>query len=153
MENKQIEETIEKIAQGLSLLGFEPTDETHQAEYYRILSEALQSLKSTHEEEAREIFEKFEKKCEEILLDTQRDFLNGKLTNIQIRKVATEALSFYFRKSLQSLKSAHEEEVKEEIEKYKEALIWCSGSEDFQYPDGKARVGWEKIVQPLLKKE
>ena len=52
-----------------------------------------------------------------------------------------------------ALQSAHEEEVREVIEKYKEALIWCSGAEDFQYPDGKARVGWEKIVQPLLKKE
>jgi len=37
-----------------------------------------------------------------------------------------------------------------EIQKLKEALIWCSGAEDFQYPDGKARKGWEKIVKPLL---
>ncbi len=37
----------------------------------------------------------------------------------------------------------------EEREKYIEALIWCSGSEDFQI-GGKARKGWEKICLPLL---
>jgi hypothetical protein len=41
-------------------------------------------------------------------------------------------------------------QIQEENEKLKEALIWCSGSEDFQYPEGKAREGWEKIVKPLL---
>jgi len=30
-----------------------------------------------------------------------------------------------------------------------EALIWCSGSEDFQ-EGGKARKGWIKICKPLL---
>ena len=39
---------------------------------------------------------------------------------------------------------------KEEREKYQNALIWCSGSEDFQI-GGKARKGWEKICIPLLK--
>ena len=29
------------------------------------------------------------------------------------------------------------------------AFIWSTGSDDFG-PDGKARVGWEKIVKPLL---
>jgi len=37
-----------------------------------------------------------------------------------------------------------------EIEKYKDALIWCSGSDDFQI-GGKARKGWEKIKKELLK--
>ena len=36
------------------------------------------------------------------------------------------------------------------IKKYKDALIWCSGSDDFQV-GGKAREGWEKICLPLLK--
>ena len=36
-----------------------------------------------------------------------------------------------------------------EIAKYQDALIWCSGSEDFQV-GGKAREGWEKICLPLL---
>ena len=31
-----------------------------------------------------------------------------------------------------------------------DALIWCSGSDDFQI-EGKARAGWEKLCQPLLK--
>jgi hypothetical protein len=39
----------------------------------------------------------------------------------------------------------------DKLDKYKDALIWCSGSEDFQYPDGKARIGWEKLCMPLLK--
>jgi hypothetical protein len=40
---------------------------------------------------------------------------------------------------------------KKEKEKYIDALIWMSGSDDFQYPNGKARKGWEKIVKPLVK--
>lgn len=39
---------------------------------------------------------------------------------------------------------------RKEIDKYKEALIWCSGSQDFQI-EGKARIGWNKICRPLLK--
>lgn len=46
------------------------------------------------------------------------------------------------------IKTLHESEIK----KYKEALIWCSGSDDFQI-EGKARKGWEKICLPLLKEE
>ena len=38
---------------------------------------------------------------------------------------------------------------KDIISEYKEALIWCSGSEDFQI-EGKARKGWEKICIPLI---
>jgi len=34
--------------------------------------------------------------------------------------------------------------------KFVDALIWCSGSEDFQV-EGKARKGWEKICLPLLR--
>jgi hypothetical protein len=41
-------------------------------------------------------------------------------------------------------------ELEQEASRYKEALIWCSGSEDFSYPNGKARKGWERIVKPLL---
>ena len=37
-------------------------------------------------------------------------------------------------------------------QKFIDALIWCSGSEDFQI-GGKARRGWEKICLPLLKDE
>ena len=37
-------------------------------------------------------------------------------------------------------------------QKFIDALIWCSGSEDFQV-GGKARKGWEKICLPLLKDE
>ena len=33
-----------------------------------------------------------------------------------------------------------------------DALIWCSGSDDFQV-GGKARKGWEKICLPLLRDE
>lgn len=30
-----------------------------------------------------------------------------------------------------------------------EALVWCSGSDDFQV-EGKARIGWIKLCAPLL---
>lgn len=42
--------------------------------------------------------------------------------------------------------------LEKEIEKLKEALIWCSGSDDFQ-EEGKARKGWLKICKPLLNKK
>jgi len=35
------------------------------------------------------------------------------------------------------------------IDEYREALIWCGGSEDFG-PGGKAQEGYNKIVRPLL---
>ncbi len=38
---------------------------------------------------------------------------------------------------------------RKENEKLKDALIWCSGSADFQL-EGQAREGWEKICMPLL---
>jgi hypothetical protein len=45
-----------------------------------------------------------------------------------------------------------DELLKSQREVYKDALIWCSGSEDFQI-EGKAREGWEKICLPLIKEE
>jgi len=41
------------------------------------------------------------------------------------------------------------EELEGKIEKYKEALIFCSGSSDFSW-EGKARIGWERLCEPLL---
>ncbi len=38
----------------------------------------------------------------------------------------------------------------EAIAEYVDALQWCSGSKDFSVV-GHARVGWEKIVEPLIK--
>jgi hypothetical protein len=35
------------------------------------------------------------------------------------------------------------------IEEYREALIWCSASDDFNI-GGQARQGYEKIVRPLI---
>lgn len=49
-----------------------------------------------------------------------------------------------------ALLEALKKDVGEEVDKYKEALIWCSGSDDFQI-EGKAREGWEKICVSLLK--
>lgn len=37
----------------------------------------------------------------------------------------------------------------EQIEKYRDALLWCTGSGDFQV-GGQARKGWLKLVKPLL---
>ena len=50
---------------------------------------------------------------------------------------------------MKSNELARKQAREEEREKYIDALIWCSGSEDFQL-EGKARKGWEKICQPLL---
>lgn len=38
------------------------------------------------------------------------------------------------------------------VRKLRNALIWCSGSDDFQI-GGKARGGWEKLCMPLLQGE
>ena len=43
-------------------------------------------------------------------------------------------------------------DLEKEIMKFREALIWCSGSDDFQ-EDGKARKGWLKICKPLIDKK
>jgi len=41
------------------------------------------------------------------------------------------------------------EEIKPIVDRFLEALIWCSGSDDFQ-KDGKAETGWNKLCRPLL---
>jgi hypothetical protein len=41
------------------------------------------------------------------------------------------------------------EEIANLIDIYKDALIWCSGSDDFGI-DGKARKGWLKVCKPLI---
>ena len=38
------------------------------------------------------------------------------------------------------------------IDEYREALIWCSGSDDFG-PGGQAREGWLKIERSLLRQQ
>ncbi len=38
----------------------------------------------------------------------------------------------------------------ERVSELVEALEWCSGSADFA-PEGKARKGWVKLCQPLLR--
>jgi hypothetical protein len=55
--------------------------------------------------------------------------------------------------SLKELDTDLTEAMAKEVEKlfspYIEALIWCSGSDDFQ--DGRqARKGWEKLCMPLI---
>ncbi len=39
--------------------------------------------------------------------------------------------------------------LEQRVERFHDALIWCSGSDDFQ-EGGKARVGWLKLGAPLL---
>ena len=50
---------------------------------------------------------------------------------------------------IKDLLEKEEKELVGRIEKLEDALIWCSGSEDFQ-KGGKARKGWLKICRPLL---
>lgn len=40
---------------------------------------------------------------------------------------------------------------KQLLKECREALLWCSGSQDFA-PGGQARKGWEKNIIPLLAK-
>ena len=47
-------------------------------------------------------------------------------------------------------KSKKDTSPKSRIGKLEEALIWCSGSDDFAV-GGKARKGWLKLCKPLLK--
>jgi len=42
------------------------------------------------------------------------------------------------------------EEIAKVIDEYCNALMWCSGSADFS-EEGKARKGWLKICQPLIR--
>lgn len=53
------------------------------------------------------------------------------------------------KKVKQFLSDQIQKAVEETRKEYQEALVWCSGSEDFQL-EGKARKGWEKICLPLL---
>lgn len=39
--------------------------------------------------------------------------------------------------------------LKAENERLRDALVWCSGSNDFA-PGGKAREGWMRLCAPLL---
>ncbi len=39
--------------------------------------------------------------------------------------------------------------LNDERNKLREALLWCSGSRDFQ-PGGIARDGWLKLCKPLI---
>ncbi len=41
--------------------------------------------------------------------------------------------------------------LEERVKELEEALMWCSGSDDFA-PGGKARTGWEMIVGNMLAK-
>ena len=41
------------------------------------------------------------------------------------------------------------QQLRDQIAKLKEALIWCSGSADFG-DGGQAREGWLKVCEPLL---
>lgn len=47
--------------------------------------------------------------------------------------------------------TAERDALKERVKELEEALMWCSGSDDFA-PGGKARTGWEMIVGNMLAK-
>lgn len=44
------------------------------------------------------------------------------------------------------------EELTAKLEEFRHALLWCSGSADFN-EGGVARKGWLKVCAPLLKGE
>ena len=64
---------------------------------------------------------------------------------------------FFFKEDLDWLEKYFipkllKSEKTKDRQKFVDALIWCSGSDDFQV-GGKARKGWEKICLPLLRDE
>ena len=61
-------------------------------------------------------------------------------------ELSTNATAYILKQFISDLIDEIEKDI---ISEYKEALIWCSGSEDFQI-EGKARKGWEKICIPLI---
>ena len=63
---------------------------------------------------------------------------------------AEEGLKSYLLSRDQALIEAFKKDTAVKVSALQDALIWCSGSDDFQL-EGKARVGWEKICVPLLK--
>ena len=97
-------------------------------------------------------------KCDGFFVDDKREYddkYKGKFLDddfIKGLKVSgfkkTKSLQLLFNKQKIMLKE--NKQLKKTISKFKEALIWCSGSKDFQL-EGKARKGWEKICVPLLK--
>lgn len=58
------------------------------------------------------------------------------------------AFNSYAGKTLVQMK-IHANEQAAEIERLRDALIWCGGSQDFS-PGGIAREGWERVVHPLI---
>jgi len=83
-------------------------------------------------------------KIREALGETSALFMSQKKKGTEII-MPTEELERIARELDKEVKA----ENRKEVDKLKEALIWCSGSDDFQ-EGGKAREGWLKI-QPLLK--
>ena len=61
-------------------------------------------------------------------------------------ELSVNATAYILKQFISDLIDEIEKDI---ISEYKEALIWCSGSEDFQI-EGKARKGWEKICIPLI---
>jgi len=53
---------------------------------------------------------------------------------------------------LAQVRAEERERIAKEVKRFREALIWCSGSDDFQ-EGGKAREGWLKIVVPFLRED
>ena len=90
---------------------------------------------------------KFEEnlKGKNIVTNEDVEIVNSNFLAKEFRRI----LRHYFKPFiLELLKS----EKKRDRQKFIDALIWCSGSEDFQI-GGKARKGWEKICLPLIKDE
>lgn len=44
------------------------------------------------------------------------------------------------------------QELIDALEETVECLIWCGGSSDFAYPDGKASEGWQNTAIPAIDK-
>ena len=89
--------------------------------------------------------EKLEEIIQEALGEVSALFMSQEVkgTKIVMPTEKLERITNQIIEKLQFLISSDKDELLE-------ALIWCSGSADFQ-EGGKARKGWLKICSPLLK--
>ena len=72
---------------------------------------------------------------------------------VKINKIHKKGLNPSFKEEIEFIEQLLSQQRQQDIEKIEaleDALIWCSGSGDFQ-EGGVARKGWLKICKPLIK--
>ena len=95
--------------------------------------------------------ENWEEKLTQFLLSEEILFEN-EIGDGWIKISEGKQLTGEYQKIINKVAQLLIQEKAKDRQKFIDALIWCSGSDDFQV-GGKARKGWEKICLPLLRDE